>query len=198
MPELKRAELIGGVVYIPSPLSLDHGDMDISVCSWVNHYAAFTPGCRSSSNATCLMLEDSPQPDVHLRILPEFGGRTEVEENLASGAPEFVAEVCFSSAAYDLHQKLALYQEAGVDEYLAVVLHEGELRWHRLQGGEYQIMSPSEDGVYRSVVFPGLWLNGIALLANNMQQVLATLQQGLETEEHTAFCTELEQRQADA
>jgi hypothetical protein len=32
-PAIKRTELIGGIVYMPSPLSIDHGDIE----SAVNH-----------------------------------------------------------------------------------------------------------------------------------------------------------------
>jgi hypothetical protein len=53
------------------------------------------------------MQEDSPQPDVYLRILPERGGQSGDRGLYAQGAPELVAEICLSSTAYDLHQKLA-------------------------------------------------------------------------------------------
>ena len=107
MPNLKRAELIAGVVYMPSPLSLAHGASDIDVAGWLAVYKAYTPGCEALSNATWLMGEDdSPQPDTALRVLPEFGGQSRTEGPYAAGAPEFLAEICPSSVAYDLHQKL--------------------------------------------------------------------------------------------
>src|SRR5438477_8288659 len=74
MPHVKRAELIGGIVYMPSPLSRKHGVTDTHVGAWLGVYVASTPGCEAGSNATWLMLEDSPQPDHDLRILPEYGG----------------------------------------------------------------------------------------------------------------------------
>ena len=55
MPQLKRAELIQGVVYMPSPVSFDHGDSDLHVSTWLGNYEAATPGCRGSSSATWLM-----------------------------------------------------------------------------------------------------------------------------------------------
>jgi Uma2 family endonuclease len=191
MPQLKRAELIGGVVYMPSPLSLEHGETDSHVATWLGVYKAGTPGCATANNATWLMLEDSPQPDTSLRILPEYGGQSGVQGRYASGAPEFLAEVCLSSTSYDLHQKLDLYEEAGVQEYLAVLLRERELRWHRLIDARFQVLPAPADGVYRSAVFPGLWLNGPALLAGDLGQVLVTLQQGLDSPEHAAFVEQL-------
>jgi Uma2 family endonuclease len=191
MPGVKKAELIGGIVYMPSPLRREHAVMDNRVGAWLANYAASTPGCEAASNATWLMIDDAPQPDNNLRILPEFGGKSELPGRYTQGAPEFLAEICLTSAAYDLHQKLELYQEAGVDEYLAVLLHEQEVRWHRLVGGVYQLLPLSADGMLRSVVFPGLWLNPTALLAGNMTQVLATLNQGLNSPEHAAFIARL-------
>jgi Uma2 family endonuclease len=191
MPQLKFAELIGGVVYMPSPLSRDHGSIDFDVGTWMGVYAAHTPGTAGLANATWFLLEDSPQPDVALRIRPEYGGRSGDQGSYASGPPELVAEVCLSSAAYDLHEKFDLYQKAGVQEYLAVLVQEQEVRWHRLVRGAYQMMKRSRDGLFRSRVFPGLWLNVPALLQGDMLQVLAALQEGLASADHQAFVARL-------
>jgi Uma2 family endonuclease len=194
-PHIKFAELIGGIVYMPPPVALDHGDSDNDVAVWLGHYAAATPGTRASSNATMLMLDDAPQADIHLRILPEAGGQSSIEGLYLRGAPELAAEICRTSAVYDLHQKLTLYQEAGVQEYVAVLLFEQEIRWRRLEQGAYQLLAP-EDGIYRSRIFPGLWLDGSALLAGNMARVLTTLQQGLATADHADFAALLAKRMA--
>src|SRR5262249_16546522 len=137
MPHLKKAELIGGVVYMPSPLRLDHGDSDSAIAVWLGVYAAYTPGCRAGSNATWHMLKDAPQPDEHLRILPEYGGQSGVKDGYGRGAPELAAEICLSSTAYDLHPKMKLYRKAGVLEYVTVLVWEQEVRWHRLVYGAY-------------------------------------------------------------
>jgi hypothetical protein len=102
-----------------------------------------------------------------------------------------LAEVCATSASYDLHQKYDLYQSAGVQEYLAVVLFEEEVRWHQLVDGRYQLLPPDADGPWRSRVFPGLWLDGEALLAGNLRRVLDRLQEGLCSAEHERFVAEL-------
>src|SRR5262245_15596380 len=139
MPELKRAELIGGVVYMPSPLSADLSNVDSAVIYWLKHYALHTPGCQASNNATWHMLEDAPMPDSNLRIVREGGGTSWVEYNYFHGVPELAAEICRSSSSYDLHQKKELYEAAGVKEYVAVLLEEQSVRWHRLVGGRYQL-----------------------------------------------------------
>jgi Uma2 family endonuclease len=193
-PEIKRAELIKGVVYMPSPVSADHGDMENTLGTWLGVYKAATPGCLASNNATTFLLKDSPQPDVHLRLLPECGGASRIEEGYLHGPPELAVEVCGSSAAYDLHLKLDLYQQAGVSEYLAVLVYEKEIRWHELVGGTYQTLAAGTDGVWRSRVFPGLWLDGQALLRGDAAGVLAKLQEGLASEEHRDFVEELARR----
>jgi Uma2 family endonuclease len=118
------------------------------------------------------------------------------EGKYLTGAPEFTAEVCVSSAAYDLHQKMDLYEKAGVQEYLAVLVYEQEIRWHVLVDGRYQIMPPDADGVWRSRVFPGLWLDGRALLEREVQKVLSKLQEGLGSAEHRQFVEELAKRRS--
>src|SRR5438128_2694384 len=93
LPKLKRAELIGGVVYLmSSPLSLEHADAENNVSVWVGTYRIATPGCASGNNATTLLLDDCPQPDVNLRIIPEYGGKSRVRKKLLVGPAELLIE----------------------------------------------------------------------------------------------------------
>jgi hypothetical protein len=195
-PEIKNAELIGGIVYMPSPVSVEHGDMDGDVGTWLGTYRAATPGTASGHNTTSFLLDDTPQPDINLRILPDHGGASWVEDGYLHGVPELLTEVCRSSAAYDLHAKLDLYQAASVPEYLAILLFEQEIRWHVLMAGHYQVVPPDADGLWRSRIFPGLWLDGKALLAGDLRQVLSRLQEGLESPSHKQFIAELASRKA--
>jgi Uma2 family endonuclease len=198
-PEIKRAELIGGRVYMPSPVSGDHGQMDRWISGWLAVYQAATPGVDGANNATSLMLEDAPQPDLSLLILPEYGGNSGREGPYYQGALELVAEVSASSASNDLHDKYDLYESAGVREYLVLLLFEGEIRWHELVDGRYRVFPPDADGLWRSRVFAGLWLDGKALLAGNLRQVLDRLQDGLRSAAHERFVAELaSRRQADS
>jgi hypothetical protein len=191
-PEIKRAELIGGIVYMPSPVTYDHGDMEGDVGGWLHLYKSRTPSTASGHNTTTFLLEDdTPQPDVNLRILPEWGGLSRAEGRYLAGTPELLTEICRSSVAFDLHVKLDLYHAAGIPEYLAVLLFEREIRWHVLVDGAYRLLPPDADGVWSSRVFPGLWLDGQALLAGNSAQVLAKLEEGIRTPEHQAFVEKL-------
>jgi hypothetical protein len=193
-PEIKKAELIGGLVFMPSPVSVEHGDTEADVGTWLGVYKATTPGTASGHNTTSLLLEDTPQPDLNLRLLPEYGGASSEKDRYLQGVPEFLAEICRSSASYHLHVKFDLYQAAGVPEYLAILLYEEEIRWHVLADGRYQLLSAAADGLWRSRVFPGLCLDGKALLGGNLAQVLARLQEGLDSPAHKQFVTELADR----
>ena len=190
-PEIKRAELIGGVVFMPSPLSSAHAKKDFHAAGWLLHYNAYTPGTEGGTNATTLILDDSPQPDINLRILPECGGVSWIEQGYLAGVPEMFTEICVSSAAYDLHEKLDLYQAAKIPEYLAILVKEHEIRWHILKDGVYQLLPPDADGIHRSRIFPGLWLDGAALLAGDLARLLAKLDEGLRSPEHQAFVEKL-------
>jgi len=120
MPEHVKAELIGGIVYMASPLGLPHARSDPALTTVFFAYAGKTPGVEVCNNATVLLGRDSePQPDVLLRVLPEYGGQscTTADEYIA-GAPELVAEVAHSSRAIDLGAKREDYARHGVREYL--------------------------------------------------------------------------------
>jgi hypothetical protein len=194
-PEIKRAELIGGVVYMPSPLTRLHGVTDNTAATWLGTYRAHTPGTESGSNATTLMEgEETPQPDEYLRVLPEYGGRSRNEGKFIAGGPELITEISVTSASIDMNQKFELYERMGVQEFIAILMYEQEIRWHRLGAKGYKQIEPSAGSIWKSKVFPGLWLDGKAMLANDAAKVLATLGKGLRSAEHAAFVNKLARR----
>ena len=114
MPPGTRAELIDGVVYMPSPVGIEHGESSGDVVTWLDHYKVRTPGVqvlrwrhgdpRSKERA---------QPDASLRILPEYGGQTQTKRGFVQGAPELVVEVAKATRYIDLGPKLDDYERAG-------------------------------------------------------------------------------------
>jgi Uma2 family endonuclease len=108
--------------------------------------------------------------------------------------PELIAEISWSTESIDLHAKKRDYEKAGVREYVVVALRKQQVFWFVRQRGKYKEMPPDNDGIFRSQVFPGLWLDAQALLCNQRQRVLAALTQGLATPEHAAFVTKLAKR----
>jgi Uma2 family endonuclease len=194
MPSAFRAELIGGVVIVPSPLSSSHGFHHALVMTWLGNYWIATPGTKAGDNMTAILGETSePQPDGALIIDPARGGQTGLsEDGYMTGAPELIVEVASSSASIDLHAKRRDYEQAGVVEYVVVVLRQRVVRWFVIQDGTYQDMSADTDGIFRSRVFPGLWLHANALLQLDGATVMDVLRQGLATPEHAAFVQRLQ------
>ena len=198
MPPAFHAELIGGMVIVPSPLSQGHGVYHALVMTWLGHYWIATPGTLAWDNATTILGETSElQPDGGLIIEPACGGQTGLsDDGYTTGPPEFIVEVASSSASIDLHAKRRDYEQAGVLEYVVVVLRQQVIRWFILQNGTYQEVSLAADGIFRSRIFPGLWLHANALLQLDGVTVMEALRQGLATPEHAAFVQQLQERRA--
>lgn len=194
MPGLKFAELIDGVVYMPSPVTSKHGRTESRVVTWLGTYVAGTPICDTGSQSTWLMLASAPQPDCYLWIRPEYGGQSTISGKYHAGAPELAAEICLTSAAYDLGVKKTLYQAAGVCEYVATIVEQEEVRWHRLVNGVYELCQPTSKGVFRSQTFPGLWLDGPALWSFDLARLIGTVERGLQSAAHASFVKKLAAR----
>ena len=156
-------------------------------------YALNTAHVQMADNTTVrLDADNEPQPDVLLRIMPKAGGRCrDTEDDYLEGAPELVIEVAGSSASVDLHKKKHAYQRNGVQEYLVWQVENARIDLWQLVEGEYQPISPT-DGVLRSAVFPGLWIDSEALVGGDFAKALATLNAGLASAEHTEFSTKLQ------
>lgn len=190
-PEGFKAELIGGIVYVASPVSLSHGQPHLLLGSVLAAYESRTPGVEASDNTTVLLGDrEQPQPDLILRIRPEWGGQSaSTEEDYIQDAPELVIEIAYSSRAIDLHAKKDDYTRYGVKEYLVGSVRDEKIYWFDLAAGKE--LAPDANGIYRIGVFPGLWINGPAVLAHDHAQLMATLEEGLATPEHAAFVEHL-------
>jgi Uma2 family endonuclease len=190
MPEVKKAELIEGVVYMPSPVrARKHGKPHGYLSVLLGVYCSESPGVELFDNSSVrLDLDNEPQPDLVLLKAPEKGGQARISaDDYIEGAPELAVEIVGSSRAYDLHQKKGAYRRNGVREYLAWITSENHVLWWELRDGEYQELVPAADGFLKSGIFPGLWLDVAALLKGDMKAVLAVLRRGLESPEHAAF-----------
>jgi len=191
-PEGFKAELIGGIVMVPFGASLGHAGDHSLLGGLFFVYSASTPGTRSLTEPTVILGPDSePQPDCVLIVAPEHGGRCRLRDDYLTGPPELVAEVSYSSRAYDLHGKKRDYEAAGVAEYLLLIRHPPELRGFVLRDGAYEPRPADADGLYRSASFPGLWLDPVALVAGDIPRALAALQLGLAAPEHADFVARL-------
>ncbi|MCP4210343.1 MAG: Uma2 family endonuclease [Halieaceae bacterium] len=186
MPQLKKAELIEGVVNMPSPVKNTHGESHGTIMVWLGSYCVATPGLHLNDNTSIrLDLDNEPQPDALLRLDSSHGGTSRVGiDDYIEGPPELIVEIAASSASYDLHDKLRVYRRHGVQEYVVWRIMDRQIDWFALEQGRYLSLAADEHGVLRSQVFPGLWLDVPALLEGDLAGVLAMLQQGLAGEEH--------------
>jgi len=194
MPHLKKAELIEGVVYMPSPVRMyRHGTPQAHLITWIGTYRAATPGTELGDNTTArLDLDNEPQPDSMLLIVPACGGQAKIsDDDYVEGAPELVAEVASSSVSFDLHTKFNVYRRCGVKEYVVWRVLDSAIDWFVLSSGTYERLPSATEGLFKSTAFPGLWLDVEAMLAGDLASVLRTVQSGLASHEHAAFVEQL-------
>jgi Uma2 family endonuclease len=199
MPRGVKARLIDGVVYleggdgVAGPVGSKHGRTTGRVGTWLGFYAVQTPGVREGDNMTIDLGESRmPQPDNLLWVLEEFGGRVHDDGQILHGPPELVIEVADTSRSIDLGPQLKDYERAEVREYVVFALDPNEIYWHVWRDGRLEPVAPDPDGIYRSPVFPGLWLDSAAFWAENGPALIATLQRGLACPEHAHFIARLQ------
>ncbi len=194
MPEVKKAELLGGVVFMESRVCVGHGDAASDLMYWLGRYSIPTAGTQGSVRVTTL-LDDANvvQPDVTLAIESKAGGRIRLsEDGYHVGGAELVGEVAMNSASVDAVMKPKLYAKHGVAEYVLWRVEDEAIDWWTLRDGDYHAVEPDPaDGVHKSVVYPGLWLDRAAMLRGDMAAVLAALQLGLASPGHAEFAAKL-------
>jgi len=183
-----HAELIGGVVYMSSPTSPRHARRQGFASAWLGVYAALTPGTVFYDNASIVLSDqDEPQPDAMLTIEQPADEKSE-DEHAFHRVPELVCEVAYSSHAYDLFEKKRLFERYGVKEYVVFAMRQSTVSWFvRSDEGVYETHPSDEAGIFKSIVFPGLWLDSQALMRKDMAAVLHVLNQGIASEEHGRF-----------
>lgn len=194
MPDTK-AELIEGVVYVASPVRLSsHGRTHSQMMAWLSPYWVTTPGVDVGIDSTVrLDSGNEPQPDILMRLEQGCGGKSAIAaDDYVEGSPELVIEIAASTATFDLYDKKTAYGRNGIQEYVVWQVFDRKIDWFYLDAGRYVDLEPGENGLCRSQVFPGLWLDRGAMVQGNLAQVLAILQQGLESSEHQAFVKKLQ------
>ncbi len=195
-PEVYKAELIEGVVIVGSPVHRQHGRPHFQISASLGVYVAHTPGLLAGDNESVVLDQDNElQPDLFVGIDATRGGQVvDSEEGPLMGVPEFVVEVAASSAAYDLHSKLNVYQRNGVQEYLVLLAFEREMRFYRLKDGEYVAVEPDAEGVLRSQVLPGFWFRSDWFWEGRLAEMLQLVQEGIGSPEHQEFVDSLAAR----
>ena len=197
MPDVKKAELIEGEVFMPSPVRIHrHGRPHHHMSFWLGFYESLTPGLIGGGDSTVrLDLDNEPQPDLLLMIPRAAGGQAYIDEDedYVTGAPELLVEISASTVSVDLHRKLRAYLRNGVREYVVWRTEDAAVDWFGLRGGRYERQEPGGDGLLKSAVFPGLWLDSAAMLAGDLAAVMAAVTRGVaaEADAHTALVRKL-------
>jgi hypothetical protein len=197
VPKLKKAELIEGIVYIPSPIgTIRYGSSRAELIGWLGVYGAFTPGVRVCARATIrLDLDNEPQPDATMYIRAAFGGQARIDdEGFLTGGPELVADVVPPNASSARNAKLRVYRRNNVREYIIWRVEDQAIDWFILHQGQYAQLERASDGLLRSEQFAGLWLDPDALLRFDLARVFQVVQQGIASPEHAAFVAQLQQQ----
>jgi hypothetical protein len=176
---IKKAELIEGIVHVASPLRFtSHGKPHSQIIGWLVTYQSMVAGLEVGIEPTVRLDDDNePQPDA---VLFRVDGNAKIDaDGYISGAPELIAEIAASTVSYDLHSKKRTYELNGVKEYIVWRTLDRQIDWFILDNGKYRELEPDGSGIIRSQEFMGLWLNVNAILTNDMSTVLKTLQTGL-------------------
>lgn len=194
MPEGIKAELVEGVVYMASPVHRLHGIYHLKMAMIFGLYECDTPGVEAADNWTAILGNKSePQPDLNLRLFPEFGGQSRCDDDKCLiGAPELIGEIAHSSVSIDLGKKKSDYFQAGVQEYVVYCIEEREIHWFHFPSRRK--LRPDRRGIWKSKVFPGFWLNGPAFIERDTAKLKATLLLGLASAEHARFVQVLRKR----
>jgi Uma2 family endonuclease len=175
----------------------EHGRPHSLLVSWLAHYEFETPGVETYSRTTVILdTENEVQPDAAMVVSPSYGGKGELDDDYFLHAPELIVEVSNMSANIDLGGKFESYRRNEAQEYLVHRVRDSAVDWFELKGGVYEPLVPDKHGILRSRVFPGLWLDIHALLKRDLKGLVKTLDAGLASPEHAAFCVRLEEASA--
>jgi hypothetical protein len=163
----------------------------------LDFFTEHTPGVCGADGVTAILGESSePQPDLLLRLLPEYGGQARLDKKKyligACARHESEAEIAHSTRALDMNQKREDYLAAGVQEYLVVCVEEEEFHWFHFPSKRK--LKADKQGIWKSRIFPGLWIDQSALFALDSARLRAVVQQGIASPEHAEFVRALEAR----
>ena len=193
MPEKVKAELIKGVVYFRIKTTATRAEANAAMVGLIGLYSSNTLGTSFVLHVSLMIDKKSEaQPDAVLRIKENYGGKSWINDrDYLEGAPELVVEIASSSASYDLHDKLEMYEQKGVQEYIVWRVLDKQIDWFGLEKEKYKKFVRNKQGIIESKVFPGLRLNVKAMLKDDLQKVLSDLQKGLESKKYKDFVGQL-------
>jgi Uma2 family endonuclease len=176
-PDIKKAELVEGVVYVGGRVrALEHGMPHGTAVGWLGTYAARIPNLSVAVGSTVFLdARNEVQPDALLLYKGADGPPYVTDDGYLKGPPQLIVEIAASSVSYDLHEKKEAYRRTGVGTYIVWRVLDRAVDWFDLQDGQYVARGPDQHGILESGQFPGLRLHLPSLLAGNAAGVLAAL-----------------------
>ncbi|MFT3878951.1 MAG: Uma2 family endonuclease [Gemmatales bacterium] len=191
-PELKRVQLIEGIVHMPSPMRfVQHANPQTCINGWLFCYSSQTPGVRNGGSATLKIdTENEFEPDGMLFY--DQGQLVIADDGYLEGVPELVVEVSASTISVDSKEKFRVYEKQGVKEYLLWNTQADTITWFARNKNKFVAMKPNRAGIIQSKTFPGLWLDVAAMLEGDLTQVMKTLNEGLTSGPHVKYVKRFE------
>jgi Uma2 family endonuclease len=156
----EHVEWIDGVVIRMSPITSDHNLITGFLFLLFKHLLALTGGGEVFTDPMIMRLETSRRgraPDIQV-LLPHKLHL--IRKNEIAGAADLVVEVVSEdSQRRDRVEKFTEYERGRVPEYWILDPLRRESLFNSLGGsGLYELRPPDENGIYTSVVLPGLYL----------------------------------------
>lgn len=154
---------------------------DIAMC--LNWYRL------ASSGHYCCVYPTLELPDGHVLepgvVVNGDGATPEPDYERFRGAPNFIADVHSSELSAEYVDRRQRFAAAGVQEYLAVFDTQPlTWRWHSSTDIGFELLTPDDDGIIRSVALPGLWFPESALSSRDWWTLMATITRGVTRQGH--------------
>jgi len=151
------AEWVDGEVVMYSPASDRHQDMARFLTAVLSIYVE-TYGLGVIRPAPFQMkLERGREPDL-LFVAREHLNR--LKETYLDGPADLAVEIVSpESAGRDRGEKFYEYEQAGIPEYWLIDPQTERAEFYQLTAaGQYRLVLPDAEGIYRAAVLPDLWL----------------------------------------
>jgi hypothetical protein len=190
-PPHQKVDLVDGEIYVAPPRSVCHGALHCDVSYLLHLYKLATPGVAVVGHCSTILDERSEvQPYLSVLLKEEYGGTSHANwEDYICGPAELLVQFTDELGCREMQARRAVFERAGVGEFLAVSVAERQVNWFHFPTGS--LIEPNRRGVSKSRVFPGLWLAFHLIWAEDYPAQLALLDRGLASPEHAAFVKRL-------
>lgn len=159
-PEDQKAELIDGVMIMPSPPLTIHEQLFSFLFRLLGGYTEELElgEILGSRTAVALDANNAPEPDI---LFVSADRRHIIQEKGVMGAPDLVIEILSAGTVrYDRGTKFDAYERAGVRElWLIDPYGPTGTEFYCLEGGRFQPFISDADGILRSAAVSGFWID---------------------------------------